>query len=563
MRPRKRRGDSRYNFWQPATDMMSGLVFVLILVIALLGLYILSDYTGYLEDYGASSGASSYPNGDEWEGDSWDDWDGGWNWDDWDGGGGDDNEEEIVAGGGGAYPDEGVKSAVYVELVDAETDRPIQEENIRFELYRTDITHLQEGSLQILNTYYPEKISYRLYATREDGTFYLPEKIWQGNYYFHELNAPEGYDLAADTYFDVNELFDWPEPYVVQIRLSPAKNIIRIQMNDADTQLPVGGGTFWVIAAENIITMDGTVRYTTGQVVDTIYCDEEGYGESDELYLGAYTVQQVGAPEYYASMTETFTAEVEQRTGALPEVHEVEAEKTQIVLHVADELYADQNIGGARFTVTNQRTGLTQQLTTDSAGNAVLTNLEKGVTYTIQQSQTVGDYRPDSDTYEMVVTADGRVNGESSAQLEITNRVLRVVIHPVDAVLRTNTLDQQFALYDSQDNMLESWTSDGQDLVLTDLPEGDYYILHNGDAEQRYTFRVTDTASVQTWTISLFTLRSVVALVLAALLTAGVIGLMVFLIRLAARKHEEARRKKQEEPPKEKQEKETPPAPKH
>ena len=51
MRPRKRRGDSRYNFWQPATDMMSGLVFVLILVIALLGLYILSDYTGYLEDY--------------------------------------------------------------------------------------------------------------------------------------------------------------------------------------------------------------------------------------------------------------------------------------------------------------------------------------------------------------------------------------------------------------------------------------------------------------------------------------------------------------------------------
>ena len=139
---------------------------------------------------------------------------------------------------------------------------------------------------------------------------------------------------------------------MVQIRLSPAKNIIRIQMNDADTQLPVGGGTFWVIAAENIITMDGTVRYTTGQVVDTIYCDEEGYGESDELYLGAYTVQQVGAPKYYASMTETFTAEVEQRTGALPEVHEVEAEKTQIVLHVADELYADQNIGGARFTVT-------------------------------------------------------------------------------------------------------------------------------------------------------------------------------------------------------------------
>ena len=44
-----------------------------------------------------------------------------------------------------------------------------------------------------------------------------------------------------------------------------------------------------VVAAEDIATLDGTVRYTAGQVVDTIECDEEGYGESQELYLGTYT----------------------------------------------------------------------------------------------------------------------------------------------------------------------------------------------------------------------------------------------------------------------------------
>ena len=73
-------------------------------------------------------------------------------------------------------------------------------------------------------------------------------------------------------------MYDWPDPYVVQIRLSPCKNIIRIQMNDAETQLPVGGGTFRVIAAEDIVTKDGTVRYTQGQYADTIVCDENGYG---------------------------------------------------------------------------------------------------------------------------------------------------------------------------------------------------------------------------------------------------------------------------------------------
>ena len=234
---KNRQPASKFNFWQPATDMMSGLVFVLILVIALLCLYILHDYTGY-EEYPASSYYE-----DDWDG--WDDeWGGGWGG--WGGGGGDgDYDEEYIptAGGGGMYPDEGVKSAVYVELVDDETDRPIPEAGIRFELYRTDNTTLQEGSLQQLNTYYPEKITYREYATREDGTFYLPEKVWHGNYYFHELNAPEGYDAAPDTYFDITQLYDWPDPYVVQIRLSPCKNIIRIQMSDADTALPVGGGT--------------------------------------------------------------------------------------------------------------------------------------------------------------------------------------------------------------------------------------------------------------------------------------------------------------------------------
>ena len=171
---KNRQPASKFNFWQPATDMMSGLVFVLILVIALLCLYILHDYTGY-EEYPASSYYE-----DDWDG--WDDeWGGGWGG--WGGGGGDgDYDEEYIptAGGGGMYPDEGVKSAVYVELVDDETDRPIPEAGIRFELYRTDNTTLQEGSLQQLNTYYPEKITYREYATREDGTFYLPERSGTG-----------------------------------------------------------------------------------------------------------------------------------------------------------------------------------------------------------------------------------------------------------------------------------------------------------------------------------------------------------------------------------------------
>ena len=50
MRRRRKDQNGEYNYWQPATDMMTGLVFVLMLIVALLGLYLLSDYTGYKYD---------------------------------------------------------------------------------------------------------------------------------------------------------------------------------------------------------------------------------------------------------------------------------------------------------------------------------------------------------------------------------------------------------------------------------------------------------------------------------------------------------------------------------
>ena len=460
MKRHRQKPNEEYNFWQPATDMMSGLVFVLVLIIALLGLYLLSDYTGYEE---ASSVSSEGPSS---SGTGWNNNDpGGWYYDggtgDGDGDGNGQFDQQIIqTGGGGGYGEDGIKTAVFVEVVDDETERRIPEAGVTFELYRTDTTHLQNGSLQTLNTYYPEKINYRDYETTEEGVFYLPEKIWQGSYYFHELTEPEGYDAAGDTYYDVNRMYDWPDPYVVQIRLSPCKNIIRIQMNDAETQLPVGGGTFRVIAAEDIVTKDGTVRYTQGQYADTIVCDENGYGESKELYLGNYTVQQ----------------------------------------------------------------------------------------------QTLENYRLDNTDYTMTVAADGRIDGLSTAALSITNRMLRVSIHAVDMVLRSDTADEQLSLYNAQDQLIQTWTTNGSGEMFTDLTEGSYYVVRgepNAENAKKYNFTVQDTARQQNWNVPVFTLRSAIALAVLAVIAAGVIWLLVFLwgvlVRRKARKAAEAQKEEKNE----------------
>ena len=541
MKTRKRRQDpdAEYNFWQSATDMMSALVYVLLLIIALLGLYLLSDYTGLEEPSSSSEEAAS----SGWHDDDYDGWhDGGADDDPGDGDGDGRYDKQIIqtggGGGGGGYDEDGVKAAVFAELIDEETERRIQEAGVRFELYRTDTAHLINGSLQTLNTYYPEKISYREYETTGEGTFYLPEKIWQGSYYFRQLSEPEGYDAAEDTYYDVDRMYDWPEPYIVQIRVAPCKNIIRLQMNDAETQQPVGGGIFRVIAAEDIITKDGTVRYTQGQQVDTITCDEAGYGESVELYLGKYTVQQQSSPNYYTTMQQDLDAEVEKKNGSDPELHKIDTEKTKILLNVTDELTSSA-LEGAVFTVANRRTGTTQTVATDGAGQIRLTDLDKSTTYLIREQQAPENYRPDDTDHTVIVAADGRIDGAGSTTLDITNRLLRVSISAVDTVLRSNTEGEQLSLYNEQDQLIRSWTSSDSGQLFTDLTEGSYYVVR-GKADsanaRKYPFTVQDTASTQNWTVPVFTLRSAVALAVLAVVAAGVVWLLVFLWGILARR---------------------------
>ena len=59
------------------------------------------------------------------------------------------------------------------------------------------------------------------------------------------------------------------------------------------------GAIFEIYAAEDITTLDGTVRYEQGTLVDTITTDDDGVAKSKELYLGKYTVIEKTAPNGY------------------------------------------------------------------------------------------------------------------------------------------------------------------------------------------------------------------------------------------------------------------------
>ena len=363
--------------------------------------------------------------------------------------------------------------------------------------------------------------------------FFLPEKIDEGNYYFKQISEVEGYDLAEAVNFEIDDVYDWPDPYVVSIAISPAKNIIPVELTDVETQEPISDGTFKVTAAEDIITSDETLRYAKEETADTIVMDEDGQGQSKELYLGSYIISQDEIPKYYASIENTTERTVEEKDGSTPAAVKFSCEKTKIELTLSDEVYTSQKLEDAKFTLTcDNYPELDQEAETDANGELVFTDLEKNRTYELRQISAPDDYRFDDAAVEITVTEDGRIEGEAKASFEFTNYIPRVNINVTDKLMNKPVSDYSLSLYSEDDGLIRTWTTNGTDVTFENLPEGGYYILLNGDEEKKYEFDFSEDEALQEFSVSVWTMQNIIVIIIGC----GAVILAIFAVAVIIRK---------------------------
>lgn len=524
------------DYWLSQSDLLSALMLVLLLIIMLLFLYLrlIPDHDEIDPDLGDTydeTTAYTYDDDDD---------------DNNSGGGGDDNDFDYEIADDSDHQDDEMKAAVYVKVVDSETGKVIPQSDIRFRLYTG------QNSLKVLHVYYPEKTSFKEYKTTKDGVFYLPEKLAWGSYYLKDLTTISGYMLSPNVEFEVDQSHDWSDPLVVQVELSPFKNTISIRVLDADTQKSVAGGSFDIVAQEDIVGKDGTVRYQAGTVVDTLVCNGDGYAISQELYLGTYSLVQKNVPAYYVAIdqpvavdlaelskdlrADSWNTDDDQQTAA--QTQELLVRKTAVTLHLADEVDTGTALSGAEFLVTcDQDAAFQKRLTTDSYGELTVTDLMKNATYHFKQQSATGNYRILEPDYGVTVDENGRIDGIADYTLAAQNRLLRVAVSVTDKLLKEPVADVTVSLYRQDGTLLHSWTSGHTEELMTDLTTGSYYLTLGTDENSRIDFTVNDTAQTQTVGLEVYSTRgiAVFASVGAGLLLA--IGLIVYLLtRLAKRK---------------------------
>ena len=219
------------------------------------------------------------------------------------------------------------ESYIKIVKVDSETGKTIPYEGAGFEIYDSN------GQKISMTFAYPTPTTIDTFYTNSEGYLITPEVLPYGEYSLIEVQAPYGYALdKTPVAFSVSSENAEKENSFTIVKVekqnTAQKGKISVRKTgdiftsvttassaytnengemivNPTTYTPVfadgdlSGAVFQVIAVEDIVTPDGTTRAYARDVVSEITTDENGYGETEPLYLGKYEVREIKAPYGY------------------------------------------------------------------------------------------------------------------------------------------------------------------------------------------------------------------------------------------------------------------------
>ena len=344
----------------------------------------------------------------------------------------------------------------YIKIVkkDAETGNTIPYAGAGFQIYDPN------GELVTMTYTYPEVTTIDTFYTTADGDLITPQTLEYGKgYSLVEVQAPYGYVLNSEpVYFDVVQEDSTEESGITVIEVVrenvAQKGTITVEKTgevfstvsgDKGLYQPIfsasglEGAVYEITAAEDIYTLDGTLRASKGEVVDTITTGADGTAKSKELYLGRYEVRETQAPYGMVLNGETHTVELvyagqevavtETSTSFYNERQKVEIELIKSlevdeaygvgnngeIFDVSFGLYAAEELTAADGT-TIPADGLIEVITLDENGHGkAISDLPMG-SYYVQEISTNSAYLKDDTKYPVVF----EYAGQETALVSIT-----------------------------------------------------------------------------------------------------------------------------------------------
>lgn len=294
-----------------------------------------------------------------------------------------------------------------------------------------------------MTTYYPDKIVCETFKTNEKGQFTFPDKLRYGTYFLEEIHAPNGYLKGELLEFKVTDGAGWENPLVIEYYDEPVMGKIRLEKRDSETDELLDGTEFDLIAAEDIITPDGTLHLKKGDVADHM-TTKDGIAESEKLYLGSYEIRETKQPEGYVLSDEIYSVTLEYEDQETPVVvQSVNVTNSPVKVRIIKlDAESGKVLPGVEFKIWNKAMN-EGDIDSGMAADMLYETNEKGIieigylvpgTYCVQETKSIYGYALDDKICEFVVSEDGRIDGKEIGEIRITNSRVRISTTAADKV---------------------------------------------------------------------------------------------------------------------------------
>ena len=298
------------------------------------------------------------------------------------------------------------------------------------ELYKSDDESGNALAGAVYGIYFHDGTEVGRLTTDEAG-YAKSDLLPYGQYYLQEITAPNGYVLDNTQYpFTIST-----DGQVITINTTNKNQLGIIEgtktgevLTGSDFRLTELGmmyssiyevqglpnAMYEIYAKEDIVTPDGTIQYTTGQMVETVTTDENGQFASQQLYLGTYVIKEKTAPEGYVQDTTEYEVTLSyggQNESIVLSSLSLSNERQKVIVSLKKEmeentvypneeaykdiqfgLYAAEDILDVNGTAALEKDSLLEVITLDKETAASETTGSETLTGTVSMDLPIGNY---------------------------------------------------------------------------------------------------------------------------------------------------------------------------
>lgn len=305
-----------------------------------------------------------------------------------------------------------ITSRIQVVKADAESGQTVPLAGFSFQLLDKDLKPITQ------EVWYPNHSEVSIFETDETGTVTFPEALRSGTYYLREVAAREPYLLPnKDVKVVISDEHETGPVTVVRVADEQARGVASIHktcsekddcphltefqepskslqtgkissQSKYDAAYGLAGAEFDVVALDDVISPDGTIQATAGQIVDHVVTQEGGWAQSRELPLGMggarYAFVETKAPDGHVLDATPLEFTLTYQDSSTNLVYaDVEAANEPTHLEVDKNITGNgAPLEGASFSLWNRRDEIS---VSPNEGGAIAVRAPEGSTVCAQQ----------------------------------------------------------------------------------------------------------------------------------------------------------------------------------